>query len=781
MAYCINPDCSRRKNPDNCAVCQNCKTPLILQNRYRLTHPLQADRHSYTEVFEIQDLLNPEQPKVLKSLKEVSPELERLFQQEASILTTLQHPGLPVGEAMFPLFLNTGRQLRCFVMEKIPGQDLQAWLSENHYLTSYKIALDWLKQITEILQFVHEQKFFHRDIKPGNIMLRPDGKLMLIDFGTARKLTETIVNGKRVTVIHSMGYTAPEQLDGHAVVQSDFYALGRTLIYLLTGIDPASDRLQNLLHWSKYVKDKKTPKRLIELIQAMTASNLQHRPPTAQVILDKIAQVEKYPQVQWQKFLLTTTCSIFLLFGAKQVYQEITIPRTCDQRLYDHLSCGEESLIPSSFWGNSQPPTAKQLAIEKYRQQNFAEAYGLFQEAFNQEPDAETLIYLNNTKIQIQFTAEQIYTIAVAVPLERRTAIGLEILRGAAQAQTQALQQGQPLRIIIADDSNRQDSKSIIDNNARKIAQHLVKYRDLLAVVGHYSSEATKKSLPIYRQAGLVLISPTSTSHHLNSPFFFRTVPSNAVAAQTMATYVFSQLKQRQAAIFYTQGSEYAESLATEFRASAKSLSGNVINHQAAFNLGSDRFNAKIALNQAQSQGATAIVLIPDAGVGLRDSITKALEVIQSNINQVWVIAGDTLYNPDLLTSYKVISSPGIKRTAWAVAWHPVKDINSPFAQQAKTLWKIDNFPNNKEITWRTATSYDAVLVFSKALQEKPTRLGIRQVLTKSNFYVNGATGVVRFVGSNRQNSTLTIVNIRQNCDAPGVVFTPSDRPLKCQ
>ena len=53
---------------------------------------------------------------------------------------------------------------------------------QNQYLTSYKIALDWLYQLVEILEFVHNNSFFHRDIKPANIMLRPDGKLVLIDF-----------------------------------------------------------------------------------------------------------------------------------------------------------------------------------------------------------------------------------------------------------------------------------------------------------------------------------------------------------------------------------------------------------------------------------------------------------------------------------------------------------------------------------------------------------------------------------------------------------------------
>jgi eukaryotic-like serine/threonine-protein kinase len=213
--------------------------------------------------------------------------------------------------------------------------------------------------------------------------------------------------------------------------------------------------------------------------------------------------------------------------------------------------------------------------------------------------------------------------------------------------QTQALKNGQPLRIIIADDSNRDDSKA--GNNARKIAQELVKYPDLLAVLGNYSSEATKQSLPIYTQAGVVLISATSTSDNLKSPFFFRTVPSDRITAKKMATYVFSQLQQSKVAIFYSQGSEYAESLSGAFREAAKSFPGKVIDYQAAFNLASDRFNAKDSLNQAKIQGATVIVLIPDAGVCLYNAIPNALRVIRSNVNQSWIVAGDSLYSADLL------------------------------------------------------------------------------------------------------------------------------------
>ncbi|MBU7581894.1 MAG: ABC transporter substrate-binding protein [Nostoc sp. TH1S01] len=781
MVYCINPDCSQRENPDNCAVCQNCATPLILQNRYRLKYPLQVDKYRYAEVFEIEDLLE-NKPKVLKSLKELTPELLRLFEQEASILTSLQHPGLPVGKILFPLLLNTGRQLRCFVMEKIPGENLQTWLSQNQYVKSYKTAIDWLKQLTQILKFVHDNSFFHRDIKPSNIILRPNGELALIDFGTARQITKTIINNEPVTMIISSGYTAPEQYDGHAVLQSDFYALGRTFIYLLTGINPAIADKNSLENWSKNIQDKATPKTLIDLIQGMTNLEPHRRPPTTQAILEKIANIENNPHVEWPKFLLTGVCGFLLMLGATWLHNTITTPpNTCDHVEGDFLSCGEESLIPASFWRNYQPPANKQFAIDAYRNKDFVKAESLFTSAFNKQPDPETLIYLNNTKIQIKFPANKIYTIAVAVPLERSTTIGLEILMGAAQAQTEALKNGQPLRIVIADDSNRDESKA--RNNARKVAEKLVKYTDLLAVVGHNTSDATKQALPFYEKAQIVLISATSTATNLNSHFFFRTIPSARISAQKIASYFFSQLQQRRAAIFYSERSEYAESLAQEFREAAKSFQGKVINHQAAFNLATDNFDAKAVLNQAEAQGATAILLIPDAGGGLYNAIPNALQVIQANVNKVQIVAGDSLYTSGFLTSNKIISSPGIEQTAWAIPWHFMNNMNSQFTQQAQKLWQIDRkaLPDVTEITWRTANGYDAVMVLSKAITQKSTRLGIQQTLQQPEFSVTGATGTIRFAGSDRQNGTISLIGIRRQCNSQNFVFTTSDRPLKCQ
>ena len=80
---------------------------------------------------------------------------------------------------------------------------------------SERTAIRWLKQLTEILHAIHQQQYFHRDIKPPNIMLKPNAQLALIDFGTAGEVTQTFIQklqGQQVTGIISAGYTPPEQM-----------------------------------------------------------------------------------------------------------------------------------------------------------------------------------------------------------------------------------------------------------------------------------------------------------------------------------------------------------------------------------------------------------------------------------------------------------------------------------------------------------------------------------------------------------------------------------------
>jgi len=151
------------------------------------------------------------------------PKILSLFQQEAKVLKLLDHPGIPKGDRYFEFSpRNSQEPLHCLVMQKIEGVDLQEYLTQRGRPIDGELAVEWMRRLTEILAQVHSHNFFHRDIKPSNIMFQPSCELALIDFGTAREITGTY-HVKRpmgmVTGIATFGYTAPEQLNGKAVLQ----------------------------------------------------------------------------------------------------------------------------------------------------------------------------------------------------------------------------------------------------------------------------------------------------------------------------------------------------------------------------------------------------------------------------------------------------------------------------------------------------------------------------------------------------------------------------------
>lgn len=298
MSYCLNPQCPAPSNQPNpkARVCPHCGSELFLRGRYRVIQPLGGGGFGRTFEIEENGVL-----RVLKVLYKNHPKAVSLFQQEAKVLSRLNHPGIPRVEedGYFLYFPKDAKDaLHCLVMEKIEGSNLMDWLkARNHQPIDEAQAMEWLKQLVEILGQVHQQHYFHRDIKPHNIMRRPEGQLALIDFGTAREVTGTYLNkvggGQNVTEIISAGYTPPEQINGKAVPQSDFYALGRTFVYLLTGKRPTefpeNPRTGKLL-WrdgAPLISNE-----LASVIDYMMAPFPGNRPQHAQMILKSLADVD---------------------------------------------------------------------------------------------------------------------------------------------------------------------------------------------------------------------------------------------------------------------------------------------------------------------------------------------------------------------------------------------------------------------------------------------------------------------------------------------------------
>ncbi|MEB3829932.1 serine/threonine-protein kinase [Phormidium sp. CCY1219] len=299
MSLCINPHCRQPDRPDNLnrRYCQSCGSDLLLEGRYRIMRLL-SDRSGFGNIYEVDHLGIPKILKVLKQEWNSNAKAVELFQREVKVLGQLSHPGIPQVDSYFQYQTKQGVGLHCIVMEKIEGVNLQEWLDQRHNQgITQEQAIEWLKEIADILQLVHEKQFFHRDIKPPNIMLRPNGQLVLIDFGTARQETYTYLakmgGAGSITSVSSAGYTPPEQQNGQALPQSDFFALGRTFVYLLTGEEPVDlyDAHNDELNWRGHVLG--TSPLFLNFIDSLMARIPSKRPWNARELLQRIGELER--------------------------------------------------------------------------------------------------------------------------------------------------------------------------------------------------------------------------------------------------------------------------------------------------------------------------------------------------------------------------------------------------------------------------------------------------------------------------------------------------------
>lgn len=177
------------------------------------------------------------------------------FEHEAQLLHALQHPNIPRVYEWF----QDGNE-RYLVMDFIEGQPLTHCVTITskrdvvpHNLPHPRTVVDWAKQITHALQYLHAQQpqpIIYKDLKPDNLMLTKDGRIMLLDFGIAKGRD---ARGQYKTILKGMvspGYAAPEQYSGIATdPRTDLYGLGATMYALLSGrVPPQSvDRQQAIL------------------------------------------------------------------------------------------------------------------------------------------------------------------------------------------------------------------------------------------------------------------------------------------------------------------------------------------------------------------------------------------------------------------------------------------------------------------------------------------------------------------------------------------------------
>ncbi|WP_158535232.1 protein kinase domain-containing protein [Acaryochloris thomasi] len=256
------------------------------------------------------DLSKPDCKKVLKAVWEISrfgtfKNIE-LLQRESRVLPILAHPGIPKAEFdnYFEVVTPQGDTLHCMVMEYVEGQTLLDWLRE-HQPISDEVALNWLQQLAQILHILHSIGVIHRDLKPDNILLKATGELVLIDYGAIREITNTYLSKLsidlsemgtdstdfEITRIYTHGYAPPEQIKGRAIASSDFFALGRTIVHMVTGIHPMylpeEDETAKLIWRDKAPQISQT---LADYIDKLLERNPRKRPTNTEDLIHDLTQ-----------------------------------------------------------------------------------------------------------------------------------------------------------------------------------------------------------------------------------------------------------------------------------------------------------------------------------------------------------------------------------------------------------------------------------------------------------------------------------------------------------
>lgn len=231
---------------------------------------------------------------------------------EANLMKKLDHPSLP----RIVDIIDNGKTLYV-IMDYIEGESLDKILLE-YGPQPEEMVISWGMQLCDALGYLHAQRppIIYRDMKPANIMLKPEGNLKVIDFGIAREYKEQ--NLADTTVLGTKGYAPPEQHGSRQTdARSDIYALGMTLHHLLTGVDPrpADYMYYPVRYWNQNLSEG-----IDEIINKCTALDPADRYQNCDELMydlqhpDQIGQgIKKQKKRKLKGFIATSILTVLML------------------------------------------------------------------------------------------------------------------------------------------------------------------------------------------------------------------------------------------------------------------------------------------------------------------------------------------------------------------------------------------------------------------------------------------------------------------------------------
>lgn len=287
---------------------------------------------------------------------------------ETDLLKRLNHPNLP---SIIDVIDGEGTFL--IVMDYIEGNSLSKALNQ-YGAQPQEDVIEWAKQLCDVLGYLHSRQpaIIYRDMKPSNVMLKPDGTVTLIDFGTAREFKSHSVAD--TTCLGTQGYAAPEQFGGHGQTdaRTDIYCLGATLYHLVTGHNPCDPpyEMYPIRQWNPNLSSG-----FEEIILKCTQKNPNDRYQSCAELMYALEHYQEldegYKKVQkakWRSFLAASIVSVSALiatigFGVAE--------NIVTQNSYDYFI--------------EQAQNVGDLSISE----NYSKAYDYYKQAIKIEPGKE--------------------------------------------------------------------------------------------------------------------------------------------------------------------------------------------------------------------------------------------------------------------------------------------------------------------------------------------------------------------------------------------------------
>lgn len=475
---------------------------------------------------------------------------------------------------------------------------------------------------------------------------------------------------------------------------------------------------------------------------------------------------------------------------------------------------------------NQEVARSQMAGTRLYQQGLHYQALLCFVEAWEKEKETlatgnpEILIYLNNCLIECQKTRLEekkvkVYKLAVVVPFyHNQGRVAAEILRGIAQIQFQVnlqslgvdyLKKSQLLGGIIPNSFSAlkdlrsqtvwqilivNDPNNLYDpyNQTAESLENLASQLDLVAIIGHYSSEMTKKALNFYAKKGLLLVNSSSTSSELsNLPIeqklsFFRLTTPDSINAKQLVNYLNTNCLNTPAkvAIIYNQNSSYSTSYKTVVEQHIAEYKERFKLLKECSYLSEDYYKIRDYLEEIRQQYIDIIILIPDGGIE-PNSLNNTALISRLNWKNCLIAGSATFYQDNVLQWMHEHSQDGFHQSQIiaCIPWHWNSENNGCnssnslaqyFCKMGSELWGEDS------LTWRSATAFDSVFIILKVLelhllQNNQLLMNSQSLLEQMDRYFKrqknveiGVTGKIEFAeNGDRTNPPTEIVSVEWN------------------